>query len=82
MKLFKLDYKGKHFILSDTSDDEMVECVGEINYEDVTQDFLYKHVPICMYYGIPAYIGKDEELNGRIDFIVEELTTKYNEQHQ
>ncbi|MFT5179638.1 MAG: hypothetical protein ACI9GH_000534 [Candidatus Paceibacteria bacterium] len=37
--------------------------------EEITDEFLEGHINICSYYGIPAYIGKDEELNQRIEKI-------------
>lgn len=65
-KYYNIDYKGKHFILSDTIDyDEY--SVGETRESDITDEWLMNHVGQCVYYGIPPYVGGNEELRGRID---------------
>ena len=39
--------------------------------QEITDEFLKEHVDTCVYYGIPAYIGKDAALNERIDKLLE-----------
>lgn len=76
MKIKAVDYKGKHFILQDKntleSMDEVVDWV-DVNFIISENWVLKKHVADCNYYGIPAYIGADEELNKRIDEIEKQL---------
>jgi hypothetical protein len=69
MKKVLVDYKGKHYVIQDEDslDEAWDEVVGEITEEQLTDHFLEGHVDACMYYGIPAYIGGDKELNKRID---------------
>jgi hypothetical protein len=80
MLLKKLDYKGKHFILQDADIelDFMDDEIGEVDSEHLTQDFIESHVDCCMYYGIPAYYGKDKELNKLINDVYKKLDEDYD----
>lgn len=72
----KIDYKGKYFMIQDELDDEGMDFeIGEISAEEITDKFLADHVLQCIYYGIPPYMGKNEELKSRID----NLYKKYEE---
>lgn len=70
-----VNYKGKHFILQDndtiTDEDDVLDWI-DIDIIITENWVLKKHVTDCLYYGIPAYIGKDKELTKRIDYIIEE----------
>lgn len=70
MKKVAIDYKGKHFIIQD---EDMIHEMDTINpyvdAEKVIAENLESHVADCMYYGIPAYIGKDTELKQKIQEI-------------
>ena len=77
MKKLKIDYKGKWFVLQDEVWDDAFETeIGEIDDEDITDEFLEEHIENCMYYGIPEYVGKDENLIKRIYKIRERLIIK------
>jgi hypothetical protein len=66
------DYKGKHFIIQDELDDDDYDA-GEIEKSAVMDDgWLRTHVENCLYFGIPAYFGKDKELKDRINKLYEE----------
>ena len=74
MKKVAVDYKGKHFMIFDE------DAVGDfdildpyVDAEKVIKEHLKSHVADCIYYGIPAYVGKDEELKKKINQIEEEL---------
>lgn len=69
MKIIAVDYKGKHFVLMDENRLDVFDDVNEyINVEKLlNNDFmLIRHVEDCLYYGIPAYIGNNKELNEKI----------------
>ena len=74
--IFKLsDYKGKYFVIQDFIDPEDFydyEC-GEIEESAITDSWLKNHVENSIYYGIPAYLGDNEELKGRIKEIEDKL---------
>ena len=57
MKLYQNDYKGKWFVLGDSSD-EMFGHIGTIDSNEVDLD---EHADACLYYGIPMYVGGDKE---------------------
>ena len=62
-KFYLLDYKGKWFVIQD-KEDEMFPTYEVVNRQKILQkEFIEQHKSQCEYYGIPAYIGKDEELN-------------------
>lgn len=63
MKTFKLvDYKGKFDIIMDEDMvDELDIVVGEIALDEAKLQAQYRKEE-ADYYGIPAYIGDDEEL--------------------
>lgn len=64
MKTYDLiDYKGKFDIIQDKhhNDESWDFIVGEITHEEAIAQAEHR-VEACNYYGIPAYIGKDEEL--------------------
>jgi len=75
MKKVATDYKGKYFDICDEDrvyDDDII-----LNYIDIDKIIsndkeLRQHVWQCRYYGIPPYIGNDDELNKRIDRLQEE----------
>ncbi len=72
---YQIDYKEKYFILQDekpTEDDWMDIEIGTMEDSEITDLFLREHTDTCIYYGIPAYIGKDEDLKGRIDKLYKE----------
>ena len=63
MKFKLVDYKGKHYIIQDKLYDLDYE-IGEIEKEKaIDKIFSEIHISNCKYYGIPAYIGKDEDMN-------------------
>jgi hypothetical protein len=61
MKFYLIDYKGKFDIICDDICDEELE-VGTITKEQAIKDKDWRKES-ATYYGVPAYIGKDEELN-------------------
>ena len=63
MKTYNLiDYKGKATIIQDKDRlDEFDFVVGEITHEDAIKEALTRRKD-SIYYGIPAYVGKDKEL--------------------
>jgi len=64
-KIIADDYKGKWFVLQD----EDVNCDfgrKEIDIAWATGEGLPEHVENCLYYGIPAYIGDNQELKDKI----------------
>lgn len=72
MTYYKIDYKGKHFILSDTVDDDDFD-VGKMDDEDISDEWLMDHVGVCVYFGIPAYIGKNKILRERVENVYKRL---------
>lgn len=74
-KIVAVDYKSKYFILYDEScvDDEdfVIEYISTtaIIHNDGA---LKNHVNACIYYGIPAYVGSNQELKDRINKLEEE----------
>ncbi len=72
----KIDYKGKYFILQDKlhDDDEgyMDFEIGEMKDDEITDEFLKGHISNCDYYGIPPYVGCNEDLKARIHRLQEE----------
>lgn len=74
MKKVAVDYKGKHFIIMDEDciDLGWDEVIGYINMEWVIENGLRPYVHDCIYYGIPAYIGADNELKTKIQAIYDE----------
>ena len=78
MKIIADDYKGKWFVLQD----EDIDCDferKEINIDWVMNEGLKEHVENCLYYGIPSYIGKNEELKKRIEILERNLTPQNND---
>lgn len=73
------NYKGKYFMLCDKidEDDYMGFEIGRMREDEITDEFLKEHVDACIYYGIPAYYGKDKKLAKRI----ERLYKEYDEKH-
>ena len=79
MKKVATDYKGKYFDICDEDrvyDDDII-----LNYIDIDKIIsddkeLRQHVWRCRYYGIPPYIGSDEELNKKIDRLQEEYDSQ------
>lgn len=62
-----IDYKGKWFILCDDDRvDELDYEMQHIDTEHVCGDGLESHVRNCLYYGIPDYIGSNQELHTKI----------------
>lgn len=67
MKKVAISYKGKHFIICDKDTvDEFDIILNYIDVEKVIKENLESHVADCAYYGIPAYLGDDVELQARI----------------
>ena len=66
-----VDYKGKHFILHDKDrvDDRWDITDPNIHIDYVVNVGLHEHIHACNYYGIPAYIGSNEELKKKIEEI-------------
>lgn len=60
MKLYKHDYKGKHFVLADEPEDDP----NPVDSETVDLDY---HAESCLYYGIPMYTGSDAEFARKCD---------------
>jgi len=74
MKLNKIDYKGKWFVLQDidykVNDDWsfMDIVIGTMTKKEVLdKDFIKEHKANCEYYGIPCYIGENKELKKIFD---------------
>jgi len=78
MKIIADDYKGKWFILQDENIPANFTR-KEINTEYVMNEGLMEHVENCLYYGIPAYIGQDQELLDKIEILEEEINKKDEE---
>lgn len=81
MKINLLDYKGKHYIYQDADIfldgmDWVEDTIDDVN--NVTDEDYKEHYWTSRYYGIPAYIGKDERLN-ELD---KKYELEYNEQEQ
>ena len=76
-----VDYKGKHFVLMDKDrvDDTWDIVDDNIDIKTVIEKNLKAHVMDCIYYGIPAYVGNDKELNARIKELKEEYNKKGND---
>ena len=64
-KIIAEDYKGKWFSLQDEDIESWYER-KEINVEWVMNEGLKEHVENCDYYGIPPYIGDNQELKDKI----------------
>lgn len=78
MKYKMIDYKGKYFILQDKVHDECYDFeIGEMEDEEITDEFLHQHVLDCIYYGIPAYIGENKELAAKIDALYKKYEENY-----
>lgn len=80
MKYKLSDYKGKHFIIQDelTEEFDYPYIFEEISDEQLTDKFLQVHVETSIYYGIPAYCGKNQELKERIKKFEEEYEKREN----
>lgn len=50
----------------------------EINVEYIMNEGLREHVDNCIYYGIPAYVGGNEELKKKVN----ELYKEYDAAHK
>jgi len=73
-KIVASDYKGKWFVLQDEDVEDEYDLVrDEIDVHWVMGEGLQEHVENCRYYGIPAYIGKNEELKAKIKKIEDEF---------
>lgn len=79
MKIIADDYKGKWFVLQDENIDCQYER-KEINVEWVMGEGLEEHVENCLYYGIPAYLGDNQDLHKRIEEIQIKLENYVNPQ--
>lgn len=74
VSLVATDYKGKWFVLEDKGHEDGYSFPREeINTEWVQGEGLREHVANCLYYGIPAYVGKDAALHARIEKLRREL---------
>ena len=60
---YKIDYKGKYFMLADEVGDYDIE-VGTIHFREIIGDreWLIDHINQCEYYGIPPYTGENKDL--------------------
>ena len=72
-----VDYKGKHFVLMDKDRvDDIFDIVDDnIDIKTVIEKNLKAHVMDCIYYGIPAYVGSNKELENKIDELEALLNT-------
>lgn len=72
VKLYIADYKGKFDILSDNPKDDWY---GDNEpFELDTKNFDWKnHCALAMYYGVPPYIGRREEIHKIIKEYEDEL---------
>jgi len=63
-----IDYKGKFDIIQDKDqlDDTFDYVVGEITHEQAVKE-IEARVEFALHYGVPTYLGKNEELNNLID---------------
>lgn len=71
-------YKGgKWFILQDEAYNDIWDIeIGEMDDEDITDEFLKEHVDNCIHYGIPPVLTSNQELNDRVDKLLEEYDAK------
>ena len=72
-EIVAVDYKGKGFILMDkdrVDEDDYVIPFIDVSYILTHQSALKEHVESCVYYGIPAYIGSDRDLEDRIEKLI------------
>lgn len=74
-KIIASDYKGKWFVLQDedTPDDFSYER-KDVNVDWAMNEGLAEHISNCNYYGIPVYIGDNQELKDKIAKLEAELT--------
>lgn len=73
----KIDYKGKWFVLQDEVYNDTWDIeIGEMDDKDITDEFLKEHVEACQYYGIPPVLTSNQELNDRVDKLLEEYNAK------
>lgn len=69
-----IDYKGKWFILQDVGMEDDFDYVRpDVDVSWASGEGLAQHVANCVYYGIPAYCGSDEELHRKIKEIQDKL---------
>lgn len=62
-KFLLADYKGKYTVIIDEDREDMFDViVGEITKKDAIKE-ARERIGDCNYYGIPAYVGSDEDLN-------------------
>jgi len=62
MKFKLADYKGKHFVIVDELG-ELDFLAGEIDKEQaLDKDFIKAHRASCDHYGIPCYVGNDDDM--------------------
>ena len=72
MNKVAVDYKGKHFVIQDEDTLDDFDILDEfVDVEKIVNSptLLASHVYQCIYYGIPAYLGKDETLRANIKII-------------
>jgi len=75
----KIDYKGKHFVICDDNCVDDIDFVtGDIRHDELTEEFLRGHVELCMYYGIPPYVGDNEDILEKIQNIEDEYLLSDN----
>lgn len=75
-KIVATDYKGKWFSLCDENELDVMDFERkEINTDWVVGEGLQEHVENCIYYGIPAYLGKNKDLHEKIAKLEKELNT-------
>lgn len=60
-EFYLVDYKGKFDIICDELDEDWDIEVGKISRENAIKEAKGRKES-ALYYGVPAYIGKDKEL--------------------
>jgi len=58
---YKVNYKGKHFIIKDKLDELDFEVGTITRTQALNKEFIKEHKGLCRYFGIPAYIGEDKD---------------------
>lgn len=69
-----VDYKGKHFVLTDKDMLEELDFVDEqVDVQKVigSDRLLSSYIQDCHYYGVPTYIGGNQALKERIQALVD-----------
>lgn len=67
--MYKLDYKRKHFVLTD----ERLETSSQELKMPLTEEFMTEHVSTCISHGIPPYIGNNEKILDLVESIYHKI---------